>query len=555
LEDELLSWSDHAMRYMLAAVRAFGADIWPERPAADSGQPEAVGGELFRLIFADRTRRAELGRQLAVLAGDPDDKAARDTFEGLISEAVDDDPAAANAAIETLAAFYRRQGEAGNPRALADLGDLLYWEDDVGGARAAYQLAIDGGWTEAFIGMADLHRRARDYATARACLDEAIKVGDAGLTAQALGTLALVLAEDGDADAAESALRRAIDTGHPDWAPAAMSSLGHSRARRGDPEGGRSAFRQAIDTGHREWASEARFSLAGLLTDEGDRPGAREQYQRLVEMAHEHWSSLAAEQLIPQLQEDGDVDGLRELHRTAAERNNWSAPEALVAVGHLLEQRGDTDGARAAFQQAIDDGYHGADDLIEKLSPSPEPTAAELDQLPPPFDPRNVVRTGLDVLSRGLPELPGQLSYLMAIPVACWTAQQSAVVLFMQFRRHGREYLPGVLHVTYTSTADGWTANRHFIGTGFSHDPIARPGSQRDLDGRAMVGGGGTQTVTHGRAAPAVTYLALIQDGREDARPLESHFGAWVICTDQASPFPVVGRDADGNVLARISYD
>jgi hypothetical protein len=33
----------------------------------------------------------------------------------------------------------------------------------------------------------------------------------------------------------------------------------------------------------------------------------------------------------------------------------------------------------------------------------------------------------------------------------------------------------------------------------------------------------------HGHASPAVKYIALVQDGREDLRPLESHFGAWVV--------------------------
>jgi hypothetical protein len=45
--------------------------------------------------------------------------------------------------------------------------------------------------------------------------------------------------------------------------------------------------------------------------------------------------------------------------------------------------------------------------------------------------------------------------------------------------------------------------------------------------------------VEHGRVGPAVTQIALIQDGHEDRRPLESHLGAWVICTEQASPFQV----------------
>ena len=87
------------------------------------------------------------------------------------------------------------------------------------------------------------------------------------------------------------------------------------------------------------------------------------------------------------------------------------------------------------------------------------------------------------------------------------------------------------------------------------YDPIANPGSLRDLGGSAMVTGGGTETEPHGRASPAVKYIALNQDGREDLRPMESHFSFWVVSTEESAPFHLEGRDADGNVLARISYD
>src|SRR5262249_567712 len=194
------------------------------------------------------------------------------------------------------------------------------------------------------------------------------------------------------------------------------------------------------------------------------------------------------------LRNDGDLDGLQALHRIAVQTGNWSAPEVLVAIGDLLEERGDTDGARAALQQAIDDGYHGADWLIEKLHPSPKPTAAELDALPPQFDPRNMVRTGVEVLSHGLPELPEQLRYLMAIPAAYWPAPRPAVGLFLEFERVGRQHLPSVLHVPYSRGDDGWSPHRHFIGMGYSHDPVASPGSLRDLGGSAMVTGGGSDT-------------------------------------------------------------
>ena len=58
--------------------------------------------------------------------------------------------------------------------------------------------------------------------------------------------------------------------------------------------------------------------------------------------------------------------------------------------------------------------------------------------------------------------------------------------------------------------------------------------------------------IVHGQAGPAVTHLALIQDGCEDHRPLESHFGAWVVCIEQASPFQVTALDASGTALASI---
>jgi hypothetical protein len=185
-----------------------------------------------------------------------------------------------------------------------------------------------------------------------------------------------------------------------------------------------------------------------------------------------------------------------------------------------------------------------------------------------------MARTGIEVLSHGLPELPDQLSYLMAIPVAYWAAQHCAVVLFRRFRPRGRKHDPDTTTVTYARTDTGWTTHNDRLGRpgrsigwgiGSGHDPIARPGRPRELGRAAMVVSGGSRAMTvtpgypaiirHGYAAPAVKYLALIQDGREDVCRLESHFGAWVICTEQCSPFQVEGRDADGTVLARFHDD
>lgn len=173
---------------------------------------------------------------------------------------------------------------------------------------------------------------------------------------------------------------------------------------------------------------------------------------------------------------------------------------------------------------------------------------------PPEFHPRRMRTIGIEVLRRGLPPLPKELTYQMAIPVAYWTATRHAVVLFLQFFWSDEEakWFPTVTMGPFTREGDGWTSPKFWAATDWWHDPLANPGDLGDLDGRAMVTGGGAETIRHGRVAPAVTEIGLIQDGHEDRRPLESHFGAWVVCTDQPSPIHVTAYDKNGVMLADI---
>jgi len=240
--------------------------------------------------------------------------------------------------------------------------------------------------------------------------------------------------------------------------------------------------------------------------------------------------------------------------------------QALVGLGDLLNWQDDVDGTRAAYHQAIDAGSDFADHLRGRLSPAAEPDHDDDDlaDLPPQFHPHNFTRTGIEVLSHGLPALPEVLTYQMAIPVAYWTASQCAVVVFLTFNGlglGGRE--PMLLQVTYSRTGEGWTGQRHSYGSSFGHDPIARLGYRRDLNGQPMVCGGSAYAtqppppghpavIVTGRAATAVTHIALIQDGHEDRRPLRSHFGVWVVCTEQLTPIQVAGLDQDGTVLATL---
>jgi hypothetical protein len=144
----------------------------------------------------------------------------------------------------------------------------------------------------------------------------------------------------------------------------------------------------------------------------------------------------------------------------------------------------------------------------------------------------------------------------MAIPIAYWAARHHALVLVLTFSRWEGEddSTPMASVLTFTRDGDTWTPPPpHFHSSSWSHDPLARPDSLRDLGGSPMVSGSGTKTMMHGRVIPGARELSLIQDGHEDRRPLDSHFGAWIVCTDDTSPFEVEARDADGNAIARLS--
>jgi hypothetical protein len=60
--------------------------------------------------------------------------------------------------------------------------------------------------------------------------------------------------------------------------------------------------------------------------------------------------------------------------------------------------------------------------------------------------------------------------------------------------------------------------------------------------------------LTDTAAVPVRKYISLIQDDREDVRPLDSRFGARSHLHRAAVFVRVEGRDADGHVLADICY-
>jgi hypothetical protein len=167
------------------------------------------------------------------------------------------------------------------------------------------------------------------------------------------------------------------------------------------------------------------------------------------------------------------------------------------------------------------------------------------------------------VLEKGLPELPDELDHRMSIPVAFWTAPSCAVVLFLEFSHDDDgAILPRAMMMTYARDGELWSGHDYHGGVGWSHDPVTDLRGTRDLDGRAIVEGGGSFTdsprpghpaaVVVGRVRPDVTHLALLQDGHEERRALRSHFGAWVVCTERWSPYQINALGEGGVLLASL---
>jgi tetratricopeptide (TPR) repeat protein len=175
-----------------------------------------------------------------------------------------------------------------------------------------------------------------------------------------------------DASAARAAYQQAIDSGHRERAPVAMVGLADLHVRLDDPFPAQALYQQAIEAGNPDLSARASLALGRLLKKKGDLKGAKAAWQRVIDSPNAECAGPAFTDLVNLLREDDDIDGLRDAYRAGAEQQNPDVLYALDALGQHLEERGDTQAAHAASQQAIDGGYEDADDLRERISPPPE---------------------------------------------------------------------------------------------------------------------------------------------------------------------------------------
>jgi hypothetical protein len=196
--------------------------------------------------------------------------------------------------------------------------------------------------------------------------------------------------------------------------------------------------------------------------------------------------------------------------------------------------------------------------------------ATEPGKLPPELDPARWSQTGTQVLEHGLPDLPARLTYEMAIPLCYWSGRCCGAVAFMFFwpdPEDGR-LRPSTSVIPFSREDGRWVAPQGTAIYGWSpndgFDPIVDPDYSRHLDGNTMTYGESSPPDSHQPGQPASTalghvssevkYLAVIQDGQQDHRPLESHFGTYLVCVEEQGPFDVAAFDSKGQLLTVLPH-
>lgn len=215
------------------------------------------------------------------------------------------------------------------PRQALDLAISLAKKDDIEGACAAFQRAIDSGHP--------------DISPAAAC-----RAGG-------------YLHRAGDDDRARSFFQLAIDSRHHNWAPKAASDLGQLLETQGDLDGARRQYELAIDLQHplsdEVWAHRAAIKLEIMLTQQGDTAGAERVRNRATDGGQLDKQVRFAYNRATELHTRGEIEAAAASYQEVIDSASDQAPTAAFTLGCLLEDHGDLDGARAAFQVAIDSSH------------------------------------------------------------------------------------------------------------------------------------------------------------------------------------------------------
>ncbi len=177
------------------------------------------------------------------------------------------------------------------------------------------------------------------------------------------------------------------------------------------------------------------------------------------------------------------------------------------------------------------------------------------------FNSANMVANGLRVLQAGLPEMPRQLTSESVVPIAEWKSAQLAAVLFLRYSKNDDGALsPGVTRGIFRHEGENWVPLNHWTGSGWTHNPMANPDSNSDLDGRHIQVEGGSfgdqplggqpAIVVNGRHSPGVKSISVTQNQATLTAPANGHWGAWIVCLAEWAPYTIATFDEKGVVLS-----
>jgi tetratricopeptide (TPR) repeat protein len=172
---------------------------------------------------------------------------------------------------------------------------------------------------------------------------------------QAAYNLAVLRAQAGELDAAQTLYRWVVDRGHLDLGPVAMIALGRLCAQQDRVEEARTWLQYAVGSQHPEYAPAAAAELASSLVDHGGQQAARAALERLRTAGNPRLAARAAFLLGTLLLEWGgdEADARAALEQAAASGVATAAPAAMVNLGVLLARQDDP-GQVAWFARAID---------------------------------------------------------------------------------------------------------------------------------------------------------------------------------------------------------
>jgi predicted negative regulator of RcsB-dependent stress response len=264
------------------------------------------------------------------------------------------------------------------PLAQTNLGILLLNQGEPERARRLLEEAIVSGnpqvvpMAQANVGAVLLGQGQLEEA--RPLLEEAAASGDAQAAPQATFLLGLLLRDLGEVDRARPLLQAVVETDNP-MRPQAAVVLGDLLVQQGDAAGAAGAYQAAIDSGDAQWAMTARTDLALLSMDEGEPERARPLLEEVVKSEHPG-RSRAAVMLGTVLAEQGNTIGAAAAYQTAIDSGDaqW-AMMARIDLARLAADQGELGRARLLLEEVVKsdhpEGPHAADllgDLLREQS-------------------------------------------------------------------------------------------------------------------------------------------------------------------------------------------